>query len=90
MWKLIFDVDDIILKFGIPKKKLTNSIEIMPNLKRSKKICFGDNFFEKQTKIATHMDLWKYGQILIIEKLLIIKQLKFSKKNFLIWVYQTK
>jgi len=30
-------------------------------------IWFWDNFFEKQTKIATHMDFWKYGQILIIK-----------------------
>jgi hypothetical protein len=28
---------------------------------------------EKKTKIATHMDLWKYDQILIIQNSLIIK-----------------
>jgi len=28
------------------------------------------------------MDLWKYGQILTIQKSLIIKRLKFSKKRF--------
>jgi len=33
------------------------------------------------------MDLWKYGQILTIQKSLFIEQLKFSKKKFLIWVY---
>jgi hypothetical protein len=44
-------------------------------------------FFEKQTKIAIHMDLWKYGQILTIQKSLIIKQLKFLKKTFFKWVY---
>jgi hypothetical protein len=33
------------------------------------------------------MDLWKYGQILTIQKTLTIKQLKFSKKWFFIWVY---
>jgi hypothetical protein len=38
-------------------------------------------------KIAAHMDLWKYGKILTIQKSLIIKQLKFSKKRFFIWVY---
>jgi hypothetical protein len=32
------------------------------------------------------MDLWKYGQILSIQKSLTIKQLKFSKTIFLIWV----
>jgi hypothetical protein len=33
------------------------------------------------------MDLWKYGQIVTIQKSLIIKWLRFSKKRFLIWVY---
>jgi hypothetical protein len=32
----------------------------------------GQNF-EKINKIATHMDLWKYGQILTIQKPLCIK-----------------
>jgi hypothetical protein len=30
------------------------------------------------------MSLWKYGQILTIQKSLIIKQLRFSKKIFFI------
>jgi len=38
-----------------------------------KNMCFWDNEIEKQTKIATHMDLWKYRQILTIQKSLIIK-----------------
>jgi hypothetical protein len=33
------------------------------------------------------MDLWKYGQILTIQKSLTIKQLRFSKKRFFIWIY---
>jgi hypothetical protein len=33
------------------------------------------------------MDLWKYGQILTIQKSLSVKPLKFSKNKFLIWVY---
>jgi hypothetical protein len=33
------------------------------------------------------MDLWKYGQILTIQKSLTIKQLRFSNKIFLIWIY---
>jgi hypothetical protein len=33
------------------------------------------------------MDLWKYGQILTIQKSLTIKRLRFSKKRFFIWVY---
>jgi hypothetical protein len=38
---------------------------------------FWDKKFEKQTEIATHMDLWKYGQNLTIQKSLIT----FSKTN---------
>jgi len=41
----------------------------------------------KTTKIAIDMNLWKYGQILTIQKTLIIKWLKFSSKIFLIWIY---
>jgi hypothetical protein len=33
------------------------------------------------------MDLWKYGQILTIQKSLTIKRLRFSKNGFFIWVY---
>jgi hypothetical protein len=33
------------------------------------------------------MDLWKYGQILTIQKSLIINWLIFYKKRFFIWVY---
>jgi hypothetical protein len=58
----------------------------MPHPKLSKK-CFWDKEIEKQTKIATHMDLWKYGQILTIQKSLTIKWLKFSKNKFFMWVY---
>jgi hypothetical protein len=43
----------------------------------------GERIFFK-IKIAIHMDLWKYGQILTIQKSLTIKQLKLSKKRFLI------
>ncbi len=38
-------------------------------------------------QIKSWHKLWKYGQILTIQKFLIIKQLRFSKKRFLIWVY---
>jgi hypothetical protein len=33
------------------------------------------------------MDLWKYGQTLTIQKFLTIKQLKFSNKRFIVWIY---
>jgi hypothetical protein len=55
----------------------------MPCLKLSKKYDFGTKKIEKQIKTAIHMDLWKYGQILIIQKSLTIKRLRFSKKRFL-------
>jgi len=49
----------------------------MPHLKLSKTYVF-----EKHTKIVTHMYLWKYDQILTIQKSLAIKWLRFSKKRF--------
>jgi hypothetical protein len=41
----------------------------------------------KTKKIVTNMDLWKYGQILTIQKFLTIKRLRFSNKFFFIWIY---
>jgi hypothetical protein len=38
----------------------------MPCLELSKKKLLWDKEIEKQRKIVTHMDLWKYGQILTI------------------------
>jgi hypothetical protein len=55
--------------------------------KAFKNICFWDKEIEKQTKITTHMDLWKYGHILTIQKPFIIKRLRFSNKRFFIWIY---
>jgi hypothetical protein len=46
----------------------------------------GQNYW-KTNKFATHMDLWKYGQILTIQKSLVIKWLRFSRKIFFIWIY---
>ncbi len=74
------------LNLEVLKGKFTKSKGIMPHLKLSK-ICFWDKEIKKQTKIATHMDLWKYGQILTIQKSLTIEWLGFFKKSFLIWVY---
>jgi hypothetical protein len=42
---------------------------------------------ENKIKFATHMDLWKYDQILTIQKSLTIKWLRFSNKRFIIWIY---
>jgi hypothetical protein len=41
--------------------------------KTFKKYVFGTRKLKNKIKIATHMDLWKYGQILTIQKSLIIK-----------------
>jgi len=48
--------------------------------KAFKNICFWNKEIEKQTKVAIHMDLWKYGQILTVQKSLTIKRLSFQKK----------
>jgi hypothetical protein len=58
----------------------------MPHLKLLKTYYLGQKF-EKQTKNTTHMDLWKYSQILTIQKSLAIKWLRFSNKIFFTWVY---
>jgi hypothetical protein len=55
--------------------------------KAFKNICFWDTKIEKQTKIATHMNLWKYSQILTIQKSLTIKWLRFLNKRFFILYY---
>jgi hypothetical protein len=52
--------------------------------KTFKNYAFGIKKIEKQTKIATCIDLRKYGQILTIQKSLTIKWLRFSKKRFMI------
>ncbi len=86
MWKLVFNVTNAILNLEVLKGKPTKSKRIMLHLKLSK-ICFWDKEIEKQTKFTIHTDLWKYGQILTIQKFLTIKRLRFSKKIFLVWVY---
>jgi hypothetical protein len=47
----------------------------MAFVKLSKTYFLGNNEIQKQTKIATRMELWKYGQILAV------KWLNFSKKK---------
>jgi len=63
------------------KRELKKSKWIMNHIKLWK------NMLLKQTKITTHMDLWKYGEILNIQKSSIIMGLKLSNKIFLIWIY---
>jgi len=62
MWKFVFNVINVNLE--VLKRKPTKSIWIMAHLKLSKTYFLGNKETEKQTKIATHMNLWKYGQIL--------------------------
>jgi hypothetical protein len=66
---------------GKPKK----SIKRMSHLKLSKKMFLGQ-FFWKTNKNCNSYGLMKYGQIWIIQKSLAIKQLRFSKTLFFIWV----
>ncbi len=73
------------LNLKILKRKPIKSIGIMPHLKPSKNMLLGQRNWKKIN--PTHMHLWKYGQSLTIQKSLIIKRLRFSKKRFLIWVY---
>jgi hypothetical protein len=68
----------------ILKEKPIKSKIIKPHLKLSKTYDFRTMFLKNKIKIATHMDLWKYGLILTIQKSLTIKQLRFSKKRFFI------
>jgi len=81
MWKLVFNVIDVIFEFGNLKKKThkvhTNNVPF----KTFKSICFWDKEIEKQKKIVTHMDIWKYGQILTVQRSLTIKWLRFSEKK---------
>ncbi len=87
MWKLVFNVVNVIFWFWSSREKTHKVQRNNASFKTFKNICFWDKNFEKQTKIVTHMDLWKYGQILTIQKSLTIKRLRFSKKRFFIWVY---
>jgi len=86
--KTCINVIDVIFKFGSPKRK-THKVHMNNSPSKAfKKYAFGPKWLKKiKIKIATHMDLWKYGQILTIQKSLTIKRLRFSKKRFLIWVY---
>jgi hypothetical protein len=86
LWKIVFNVANVIFNFGNHKRKTPKVHKNNAPSKIFKKKCFCDKKIEKQTKIATHMDLWKYGQILTIQKSLVIKRLRFSKKRFFIWV----
>jgi len=68
------------LNLKVLKIKPINFKGIMPHLKLSRKF-FWEKKFEKQIKIAIHMDLWKYGQNLTIQKSLTTKWSRFSKKD---------
>jgi hypothetical protein len=88
MWKLVFNVASLsFFDLEILKRKPTKSQRIMPRLKLSKNMLLGQGNWKKNKKIATHMNLWKYDQILTIQNSLIIKWLRFSKKRFFIRAY---
>jgi hypothetical protein len=69
MWKSVFNVANVIYKFKSPKRKTHKFLRNNAPSKTFKNICFGHKEIEKQTKTAIHMDLWKYGQILTIQKI---------------------
>jgi hypothetical protein len=77
VWELVYNVTNFIFEFGSPEKKTHNFFKNNAPSKLSKHM-FLEQKIEKQTKIATHMDSWKYGQILTIQKSLTIKWLWFS------------
>jgi hypothetical protein len=86
MWKRVFIVVDVLFNLEVLKKKPTKSKWIMTHVKAFKNIFFETRKLKKKI-IATHMDLWKYSQILTIQKFLNIKWLKFTNKKFFIWIY---
>jgi len=61
---------DVVFKFGNSKRK-THKVH-MNNLpcKTFKNICFWDKEIKIKTKIVTHTNLWKYGQIFFHSKVL--------------------
>jgi len=77
MWKLVFNVVDVILKFGSCKRITHKVHKKQCPIQNFQNHIFWDKKIEKETKIATHMDLWKYCQILTIQKSLVIKWLRF-------------
>jgi hypothetical protein len=76
------------LNLEVLKGEPTKSIWILTCVKLSKNMFLGQRNWKKtKTKIATHMDLWKYGQMLTIQKSLYIKWSRFSKKKSFVWIY---
>jgi hypothetical protein len=85
MWELVYNVTNVIFEFGSSKRKTHKFFKNNAPSQIFKTYVFGTKNW-KTKKIATHMDLWKYGQVLTVQKSLIIKWLWFSN-NFLIWIY---
>jgi hypothetical protein len=73
--------------FEVLKRKPTKSIWIMPQVKFSKNIVLGGKFWKNKIVIEIHMDLWKYGPILTIQKFETIIWLRSIRKGLLIWIY---
>jgi hypothetical protein len=80
MWKLIFNVADVIFKFGSPKRKPHKIHKLMPHLKLSKNMLLGQKNW-RTNKNCNSYGLVKYNQISTIQKSLAIKQLGFSRNN---------
>jgi hypothetical protein len=57
MWKFVFNVVDVIFKFGSPKRKTHKVHKNNASSKIFKKYAFGINFLKNKIKFAIHMDL---------------------------------
>jgi hypothetical protein len=85
MWKLVFNVINVILNLKVLKGKSIKYKWIMPYLKISKNMLLGKIVWKKIN--CNSCDLWKCDQIWTIQKPLTIKRLRFSNKRFFIWVH---
>jgi len=74
--------------FEILKRKPTKSIWTIPApSKVFKKYGFGGKKLKIKLKFIIHMDLWKYGQILTIQKFETMIWLRLRRERLLIWIY---
>ncbi len=61
MWKLVVNVALVsFFDLEVLKRKPTKSKGVMPHLKLSKNILLGQGNWRTNKKIATHMNLWTY------------------------------
>ncbi len=86
MWKLAFNVVDVIFEFGNFKSKTHKVIRTITHLRLSKTY-FLKQFFWKRNKNCNSYGLMKIWSNFKHSKSLTIKWLRFSNKIFLVWIY---